>query len=232
MKDFYRKSSLEKLSSPEQLDRMIVITSPLFWLAMVGALVVVASALVWAFRGEVAVVVGAEGIYLHKDGLSTIYTQKRETVTDSSETVLQEFEWLGGEDSEDIVVCYVPLGTGKSILPGMSAMVSPSTVDSQEVGYILAEVQHVEEYVTSYEDVIAHLQDETLAGSFVQGPVVAVVCRLERDENTASGLAWSSSRAKNIRLNQGTLVSVSIVTEEKTPISLLFPMLEQGAAAG
>ena len=37
MAEIFRKSALEKLSSPEQLDKMIVITSPSFWLSMVGA---------------------------------------------------------------------------------------------------------------------------------------------------------------------------------------------------
>lgn len=34
--NIYRKSMLERMSSPEQLDKMIVITSPSFWLALAG----------------------------------------------------------------------------------------------------------------------------------------------------------------------------------------------------
>ena len=41
MADLYRKSSLDKLSNPEQLDRMIKISSPLSWLALIAVLLVI-----------------------------------------------------------------------------------------------------------------------------------------------------------------------------------------------
>ena len=37
MGQIFRKSLLDKLSSPEQLDKMIVITPPSFWIALTGA---------------------------------------------------------------------------------------------------------------------------------------------------------------------------------------------------
>lgn len=36
MSNLYRKSALDKLSSPEQVDKMIQITSPMFWIAALG----------------------------------------------------------------------------------------------------------------------------------------------------------------------------------------------------
>lgn len=36
MADIFRKSSLDKLSSPEQLGRAITIISPSFWIAAIG----------------------------------------------------------------------------------------------------------------------------------------------------------------------------------------------------
>ena len=47
MADLFRKSLLEKLSSPEQLDKMIVITPPRFWIAMAGAGLMIGAALIW-----------------------------------------------------------------------------------------------------------------------------------------------------------------------------------------
>ena len=48
MADLFRKSLLEKLSSPEQLDKMIVITPPRFWIAMAGAGLMIGAALIWS----------------------------------------------------------------------------------------------------------------------------------------------------------------------------------------
>ena len=45
MAQLYRKALPDRLSSPEQLDRLIVITPPSFWIAMAGAALAVAAAL-------------------------------------------------------------------------------------------------------------------------------------------------------------------------------------------
>ena len=37
MAELYRKSALERISSPDQLDTMLKISSPISWLALVGA---------------------------------------------------------------------------------------------------------------------------------------------------------------------------------------------------
>ena len=55
MADLFRKTSLEKLSSPEQLDKMIVITPPSFWMALSGAGLVIVVALIWSILGRLPV---------------------------------------------------------------------------------------------------------------------------------------------------------------------------------
>lgn len=52
MADLFRKSSLEKISSPEQLDKTITITSPMSWLALLGITLIIAITLVWAIFGS------------------------------------------------------------------------------------------------------------------------------------------------------------------------------------
>ena len=74
MADIYRKSSLEKLSSPEQLDRMIVVTSPTFWLAMAGAGAIILIALIWSIVGRLPVTVHGDGIYISSEGIGTVYS--------------------------------------------------------------------------------------------------------------------------------------------------------------
>lgn len=74
MSNIYRKSVLEKLSSPEQLDRMIVITSPSFWLAMTGAGTIILVALFWSVFGRLPVTVKGNGIYISDAGVHTVYS--------------------------------------------------------------------------------------------------------------------------------------------------------------
>ncbi|MBQ7815834.1 MAG: biotin/lipoyl-binding protein, partial [Oscillospiraceae bacterium] len=82
MADLFRKSSLEKLSSPEQLDKMIVITPPSFWLAMLGAALIVVSALVWSIFGRLPENVETQGIYVNRAGIQSVYCEGNGTVAE------------------------------------------------------------------------------------------------------------------------------------------------------
>lgn len=74
MAEIFRKSLLEKLSSPEQLDKTIVITPPAFWVALSGAGIIIAAALVWSVFGRLPVNVEAQGIYVNKGGTYNVYS--------------------------------------------------------------------------------------------------------------------------------------------------------------
>lgn len=75
MADIFRKSSLDKLSSPEQLDKAITIISPSFWIAAIGGGLIIAVALVWSIFGRLPVNVNANGIYMGKDGMHAVVAE-------------------------------------------------------------------------------------------------------------------------------------------------------------
>ena len=79
-KEVYRKSVLEKLSSPEQLDRMITIISPTFWLAAAGGGLILAIALIWSIVGRLPVNVTTNGIYMTHSGIHSVYAKTGGTV--------------------------------------------------------------------------------------------------------------------------------------------------------
>lgn len=155
-----------------------------------------------------------------------------ETSVDVGSVVSQGSELVrlssdSGEQS-NIVVCYVPLSSGKKITPGMQVMVYPTTVNKQEYGHMEATVLSVDEYVTSTTQMKTMLGDDLLVNSFTQdGPVVAVTCQLRTDETTASGYYWSSKKGADIMLAEGTLVTADIVTERKAPIEMVIPLLKE-----
>ena len=63
-KQIYRKALLERMSSPDQLDKMIVITPPAFWLALLGGAAIVVVALVWSIFGRLPINLEASGIFV------------------------------------------------------------------------------------------------------------------------------------------------------------------------
>lgn len=300
--NIYRKSTLDRMSSPEQLDKMIVITSPSFWLALAGGLLIVVVALIWAIAGRLPVKVETTGIFVTNQKeytlssetggiVSSIEVKEGDTVekgqviiklidgnsiqqealnldegiqnvesvtmengydeititADMSGTVSEIKVRVGDvvgqgteivtvcscventeEDDEDIVVCYVPITQGKKIKEGMSVNIYPSTVNQQEYGHMEAEVISVDEYVASTTSMQSILGDDMLVQTFLQsGPVVGVVCKLKKDDSTASGYYWSSKKGADVQITQGTLVSADIVVDEKRPISMVIPMLKE-----
>ena len=75
MADIFRKSSLDKLSSPEQLDKAITIISPSFWIAAIGGGLIIAVALIWSIFGRLPVNVNANGIYMGSDNMHAVVAE-------------------------------------------------------------------------------------------------------------------------------------------------------------
>ena len=209
----YRKTLLERISSPEQLDKMIVITSPSYWLAILGGAFIIVAALVWSIWGSIPINMETTGIF--------VSAQMSDQQTADSQSI-----------GEQQVICYVPISSGKKIVPGMEAVVCPTTVNQQEYGNMMGEVVAVDPYVTSYEDIVAALGSESLAQMFSQnGPVVAVTCKLRTDATTVSGFWWSNDNGATVVLAEGTIMTVDIILEEKSPISMLLPFINDSSSA-
>ena len=61
---FFRKSALEKLSTPEKLDQLIKVTSPKAWLALSVVFVALATGIGWAVFGRVSTKLNVTGVVL------------------------------------------------------------------------------------------------------------------------------------------------------------------------
>lgn len=81
MAELYRKSSLERISSPDQLDTMLKISSPMSWLALAGATLIVVITIIWAFIGRIPMTVTTTGIVTSPDGTNAVYSNTAGTVT-------------------------------------------------------------------------------------------------------------------------------------------------------
>src|SRR5690242_17169324 len=64
----FRKTALERLCSPDQLDRLITLTSPLGWAAAAAVLILMAAIVGWSIFGSVATRVSGAGILVLRGG--------------------------------------------------------------------------------------------------------------------------------------------------------------------
>lgn len=61
-KDIYRKAALERLATADQLDKVMKITSPLSWIALLGATILIVAVIIWSFTGSLPSTVTANGM--------------------------------------------------------------------------------------------------------------------------------------------------------------------------
>lgn len=269
MAELYRKSSLDKLSNPEQLDKAIVITSPMSWIALIGVALIIVVVGVWSVKGKLPTVMAASGLISDSQGVCAIYAKDSGIVTslyknagdyiNKGDVILvlrkadgiqitieaeeegELTEYLVAEESpvysgmevaritpdtqkEQLVVCYVPIAGAKQLKTGMEVLVYPTSVDSQKYGHMKANIKSISEYAVN----TANMWYVTGTGNMVaeqfiaNGPVAAVVCELQADNDSVSGFYWSSDTGRDLTVSNGTYVTAKIVTEECAPITKLF----------
>jgi hypothetical protein len=72
-KPVFRQVALERLSSPEQLDQLMQITTPKGWLALLGLAGLLLIALAWGFLGSIPTEIDGEGILLRAGGVNNVF---------------------------------------------------------------------------------------------------------------------------------------------------------------
>lgn len=78
---FFRKSALEKLSTPEKLDQLIQVTSPRAWIALCTIGIALATAVAWGCFGRVKTKVNTAGILLGGEVYDLVATSQGQLVS-------------------------------------------------------------------------------------------------------------------------------------------------------
>ena len=75
MAKLYRETALEKLSSPDRLDCMLKVSSPLSWVAVSAAALICVAVVLWAFLGNIPKTEIGSGVLCDPYGTNTIYSE-------------------------------------------------------------------------------------------------------------------------------------------------------------
>lgn len=78
----FRKASLDRLASPEQLDKLLQVTRLRGWIALVALGFLVGSAVLWGFEGSIPSRVAGQGILLKSGGVLEIAAATGGRITD------------------------------------------------------------------------------------------------------------------------------------------------------
>lgn len=78
----FRKSALEKLSTPERLDTLMTVTRPKGWIALFAFLGILSVAVAWGFLGRMPQTISGRGIVLTAGGLRAVQAHGAGVVLD------------------------------------------------------------------------------------------------------------------------------------------------------
>lgn len=162
MAALFRKSSIEKLSSPEQLDRSLTITSPMTWLALIGITLIIAVTVIWSFTGTLPTTTNATGILVNPSNTNAVFASD----TGSLEKILVKSgdEIHSGEAiaeiknsrketvkvlaDQDGVVTQLLVETGTPIVQGTEILRLAPKVDETQVAVFYVPVAQAQELKT------------------------------------------------------------------------------------
>ncbi len=136
MADLYRKSALERISSPEQLDKVLKVTSPMSWLALIGVTLILVVTLIWSIVGTIPVTITTRGIVSSPVGSNTVYAQEAGTVVSVRVRAGQE------------------LHLGDPVLTYQNSASEMVTVYSDQVGTVATLVAKKDDVLTPGSDLI------------------------------------------------------------------------------
>jgi hypothetical protein len=111
----FRKESLERLSSPEQLDQLMQVVTPRSWIPLATLGTLIGLVVLWAIFGRIPITMVGRGVIVR-------------TTSGSSELV--GLTYFQQSDSEQI-------------RPGMSIVLVPDSVQSERVGGVLARIKSI-----------------------------------------------------------------------------------------
>lgn len=124
-------------------------------------------------------------------------------------------------------VTFFPIGDGKKIDKGMKVQITPSTTERERFGGIVATVTNVSASAVTQEGALSIIgNSEVVQSLMAQRPQIQVHAELQPDNSTVSGYRWSSSKGPQMKVSSGTTTTVKVTTEERAPISFVFPLLK------
>lgn len=192
--EIFRKSNLERISSPEKMNNYIKVINPSVVIMLIGLGLLLIGGLAWGFFGNIPQTEALEGAF---------YSSSQGAECDS-------------------VTAVVPADCAAKLKVGMEVQVSPNGADRESYGYLKGKVESISQYPASLQDLEALLGNTQLAKNLLEeGGGQLMTVAMEKDEESVSGLLWSSDKGNEVEVKVGTIASLQVVVKNQKPIELI-----------
>lgn len=222
MAQLYRKSALERISSPEQLDKTLKLSSPLSWLALLGLTLIVVVVVIWSIVGTIPVTLTAAGVISSPKSTNAIFADESGVVRAisvfrDSEVHLNDpiLVYQTGSQTKEILsdqvgyISEILVKNGDAINQGSEIVrISPKT-DRQEVDVVVCYVPLDQKHKIRRGMKVQVYLDGLDSQS--KGHMIARVINVDARAATNAGLGYVLGSDNNIagKVAQGPVVAVT-----------------------
>jgi HlyD family secretion protein len=167
-KQLFRQQAMNKAFTADELDKVMQVTRPTGWLALLVIGVILLAFLVWSITGNLSIKVTAGGVM------------------------------LDNTDAGQQAVLFLPLAKQENVRPGMKVQMMLSGLPPQQYGYLLGTVRSVSQYPLTAQNMSDVLKNDALVAIFSQsGPEIMVTISLQLEDG-AKDYAWTTGRSAQI----------------------------------
>jgi len=123
---------------------------------------------------------------------------------------------------------FLPTKDVKRLKIGQQVKITPTTIKKQRHGGITGNILTINPLAISKEDLFTKFANDSIVSKILDSksePVIQITTTLNKDENSISGYDWGGSKGPNLNLTSGTMTEISVIVEQRKPITYVIPLL-------
>jgi HlyD family secretion protein len=125
------------------------------------------------------------------------------------------------------IIAFIPIASGKKIVPAQEVRIAPSFVKQEDFGFMLGRVVSVSTLPATPEEIQRIVANDRLAKEFIDLNPFQVVIEPLAEPKNPSGFKWTSSSGPPLEVGSGTDCIVQVVVEKRKPITYVIPTVKQ-----
>lgn len=223
----FRKVSLERLSSPEQLDMLMRVTSPKGWIALLALCGLVTVAILWGIFGSIPTKVNGDCILIRPGGVSEIVAPGPGRVVDISvdggDTV-QEGQMIARIERHDALEQIKSIEAKLHELKAQEANLKAlnALTEREQIAYLVASEKNLNNRIRSGEERLQALEAKVLTQTKLleQGLITKQTLLATKLDQAAVKQDIESNRNEIIKIRVSRLDARKQIQNELTSISI------------
>ena len=125
------------------------------------------------------------------------------------------------------MLCYVTYNDLRKLKVGQQVQTTPANMQRENWGYAFGKVVGIENYPTTRQEIISRLKLDPLAAFIPDGQAMYEV-RVTLDEKDGA-LVWSREKSQHVKINNGMLCNIQVITQKKPVWRVLMGAVENTA---